>query len=112
MDILVYQQEPTVINIVNHLVCSHQVDYRFNIRLQAEILVIIARKTYVDSVMCVKHRRDSVESEAVKHILIHPIADVRQQESQNFVAFIIETSAIPLSAQVDFFFGVTTWRRA
>ena len=43
----------------------------------------------------VQHASDTVKAEAVKLVLVHPEAQVAQQEAKNFMTAIVEQSAVP-----------------
>lgn len=43
----------------------------------------------------IEHARDAVETESVKLVLVHPKAQVAQQESHNFMVPVVEQSAVP-----------------
>lgn len=40
--------------------------------------------------MLVHHAGDTVESEAIKHVHIHAVSEVGQQEAEDFVVTVIE----------------------
>jgi len=46
-------------------------------------------------VVSIHHARDPVKSEAIKHEYIHVISQVGQEESQDFVASVVEQSGVP-----------------
>lgn len=46
--------------------------------------------------MYVEHAGHSVETEAIELVLLHPEAQVTQEEAQDFVASVVEQSTIPL----------------
>ena len=45
--------------------------------------------------MCIHHARYTIESEAVKLILLHPKSQIAEQETQDFMMTVIEKSAVP-----------------
>lgn len=45
--------------------------------------------------MGVQHTGDSIESETIKTVLLHPEAQVAEKEAQHFMVAIVEQSAVP-----------------
>lgn len=43
----------------------------------------------------IQHASDSVESEAIELVLIHPEAKIAQQEAQYFMVAVVEETAVP-----------------
>lgn len=69
---------------------NHEVDDALEIDIVAEIFVVAAGEACADTVMNVHHTRDAVKSVTVELILLHPEAEVREQESKDFVVTIIK----------------------
>jgi hypothetical protein len=47
-------------------------------------------------VVCIHHTRDSIESETIKHEVVHIVTEIRQEEPQDLVIAIIEQPRTPL----------------
>jgi hypothetical protein len=45
--------------------------------------------------MSIHHAGDAVKPEAIKHVDIHVVAEIRQEEAEHFVTAIVEQSRIP-----------------
>lgn len=64
------------------VVGDHEVDQGVGVRVEAEVHRVAAAKIVVHAVRVVDHRGDAVESEPVEAVLLHPPAQIRQQEAQ------------------------------
>ncbi len=80
---------------VDQLVGQHEVDDRFDVHRGTKVLVVTSAKSSSDTVVGVEHRRDSVESEPIKSIFLHPEETVAQQEAKHFVVTIVEKTRVP-----------------
>lgn len=69
---------------------NHEVDDALEIDIVAEIFIVAAGEACADTVMNVHHTRHAVKSESVELILLHPEAEVREQESKDFVVTVIK----------------------
>jgi hypothetical protein len=83
------------VQLVQHLVGNHEVDHTLLINARAEVLVVAARETCADTVMCVNHARDTIEAETIKLVLFHPESQIAKQETEDFVVTIVEQPAVP-----------------
>lgn len=80
---------------MQQLVGEHEVDDTVLVNTRAEVLVVTSRETRSNTVVSVEHAGNTVETETVKVVLLHPEAEVTQQESQNLVVAVVEESAVP-----------------
>lgn len=72
---------------------QHEIDDCLEVDLVAKVLVVSSRESSADAVVDVHHTRHSVEAEAVEHELFHVVAQVGQQEAENFVVAVVEQAA-------------------
>jgi hypothetical protein len=42
----------------------------------------------------VKHARHPIEAEAIKHVLVHVVTEVGEEESEDFVVAVVEEAAV------------------
>lgn len=73
---------------------DHEVDDALEINLVAKVLVVASREASPDAVVNVHHACDSVKSEPVELIFLHPEPEVRKQESEDFVMTVVEEAAV------------------
>jgi len=57
--------------------------------------MVAARKTGPDAVVEVHHTCDTIESEAIELVFIHPKPEVGEQESKNLVMAVVEEATVP-----------------
>ena len=67
---------------MQHVISEGQIDERLAVRVTAEILVVVSTKAVAEPVMMIEHRRDPVETEPIKLILVHVPAQIRQEKTQ------------------------------
>ena len=74
---------------------KHEVDNRLQICGVTEVLMVSSRKAGPDTMVVVHHARDTVKAEAVKLVLLHPEAEVAEQESKDLMMAVVEQTAVP-----------------
>lgn len=97
---------------MQHLVRNHEVNDGLLVDGGTEVLVVATREATMkcqssstfagiylnlrsDAVVVVQHTRDTVKSETVELVLLHPEPQVAEEETQNFMVTIVEQPAIP-----------------
>mmetsp|Transcript_8241 Transcript_8241/g.15658 ORF Transcript_8241/g.15658 Transcript_8241/m.15658 type:complete len:572 (-) Transcript_8241:563-2278(-) len=80
---------------VQHVVGQHHVRHAVHVRVHAKVLAVAAREDVLQAVVRVHHGGDAVEPEAVKLVLLHPPAQVGEQEADGFVLAVVEEPRVP-----------------
>jgi len=80
---------------VQHLIGEHQVNNSFFVYRWSKVLVVAARKAGPDAVVNVHHTCDTVESEAIELIFIHPKPEVGEEESKDLMMAVVEEATVP-----------------
>ena len=57
--------------------------------------MIPTREACPDTMVGVKHRRNTIKAETIKHEFLHVEPQVGKQEAKDFVRFVVEQTGIP-----------------
>ena len=74
---------------------QHKIHDPFFIRVVTKVFVIASGKARSNSMVLVHHAGDAVEAEAIELEFLHPVAEVAQQEPEDFVIPVVEEPAVP-----------------
>lgn len=80
---------------VQQFVGQHEVYHSIFIHTRAKVLVVAAAEASADTVVLVEHARNSVETETVELILLHPETQIGEQESHDLVVPVVKEPTIP-----------------
>ncbi len=73
---------------------QHKIHDGLQVSGRAKVLVVAPRKAGADTVVVVHHACNTVEPETVKLVLVHPEAQVTEQEAKDLVVPVVEQSAV------------------
>mmetsp|Transcript_5318 Transcript_5318/g.7197 ORF Transcript_5318/g.7197 Transcript_5318/m.7197 type:complete len:466 (+) Transcript_5318:635-2032(+) len=80
---------------VQHVIGQHQVAHAVYVRVQTKVLRVVACELVLQPVVSVHHGGDAVEPESVKLVLLHPPAQVGEEEAHGLPMGVVEQAGIP-----------------